>query len=174
MQNFFENVYYVLIYTPWWVYVLFIYLIFIGIKASKPRKNSLIKLAIVPLVFLILSIDSLMNETSLHSPNLLAYIIAMLIGILIGFLIAKHIGGHAIKDKKGYLINLPGSWLVLILIIIIFTAKYYFGIRLGYHPELINNLKFTIIMLSIYGLTSGIFIGRFLFYLSIIVKAKKS
>ncbi|TNF67512.1 MAG: hypothetical protein EP298_06910 [Gammaproteobacteria bacterium] len=173
MNNIITTIYYTLAYTPWWVYVLFIYLLFIGIKASKPSHKPISKLAIIPAIFLILSIESLINQTNLHGINLLAYAIALVIGIIIGFIIACFIGAQATKENNKYIIILPGSWLTLILILIIFISKYYFGFKVGDNPNLIHNLYFTITMLSVYGVTAGLFIGRFIFYLMRIYQYRK-
>ncbi|MCF6764498.1 hypothetical protein L3V82_01850 [Thiotrichales bacterium 19S3-7] len=166
MKDVFTTIYYALIYTPWWVYVLFIYLLFIGIKASKPSHTPIVKLAIVPLIFLGLSIESLINQTNLHGINLITYGVALLIGAIIGFIIARVIGAKATKENNRYMLILPGSWLTLVLILIIFISKYYFGFKVADHPQIIHNLHFTITMLGVYGVTAGLFVGRFIFYLT--------
>lgn len=54
------QVVYILKSTPFYVYLLFIYLMFIGIKATKPRVVLYpIKLFIIPLVFLAFFIKQL-------------------------------------------------------------------------------------------------------------------
>ena len=55
-----------LIHTPWWVYLLLAYLIFIGIKARKPSTVSIYKLAILPVVFLSLSIEMLVTHFDIN------------------------------------------------------------------------------------------------------------
>ncbi len=42
--------------TPFWVYLLFLYLILRGIKARKPGEVTLGKLAIIPLIFTIMGL----------------------------------------------------------------------------------------------------------------------
>ncbi|MCF6766980.1 hypothetical protein L3V86_01175 [Thiotrichales bacterium 19S11-10] len=160
-----DTIYYTLVNTPWWVYVLLVYLIYIGLKASKPNQTPIIKLAIIPLIFLYLSVESLINETNLHPINITTYAIALVVGIVFGYLIAQRIGAQIVKKNNLTFVQLPGSKLSLILILIIFASKYYVGYKIAVNPEIIHNFQFTITILIIYGVTAGLFVGRFMFYL---------
>src|SRR3989338_1808009 len=84
MNNAFSAIWQTLVQTPWWVYVILIYVLWIGVKALKPRVVSLKRLVIVPIVFLILSFHSLC-QVGLHPLNLISYLIALIIGAGVGF-----------------------------------------------------------------------------------------
>ena len=51
-----------LMHTPWWVYLILFYCIFIGIKCSKDDTSSIYKLFILPLVFGWISVDTLIGS----------------------------------------------------------------------------------------------------------------
>ncbi|NGX37998.1 MAG: hypothetical protein K1000chlam2_01167, partial [Chlamydiae bacterium] len=45
--------------TPWWVYLLFVYFLYVGIKSLKPRVISLKKILILPLILFVWSLYGL-------------------------------------------------------------------------------------------------------------------
>lgn len=150
------------IQTPWWVYVLFIYLVQRGISASKSQVISIKKLIILPVVFIALSIHTLVTAFHVNAAAILVWFASIITGSVIGWLL---ICRHQFKvDKKKLLILLPGSWMTLILILAIFVSKYYFGYQLGSDPALANQTNFEFSMLAISGVCTGLFVGRLLCY----------
>lgn len=69
-----------LMQTPWWVYVLLVYLTIAGVKASKPQVIPLKKLFIIPAVFTFMSIHTLLTSVALNYFNVTSWVIAILIG----------------------------------------------------------------------------------------------
>ena len=148
--------------TPWWVYVLFIYLVQRGISASKTQVVSIKKLTILPLVFVALSIHTLMTSFHVNAMVIGVWLASIILGSIIGWLL---ICQHQFKiDRKNWLIQLPGSWMTLILILAIFISKYYFSYQLGSDPELANQTGFEFSMLGITGICTGLFVGRLVCY----------
>ena len=156
------------IHTPWWVYVLFIYLVFIGIKAMKAGSVSIYKLIALPILFLILSLHTLYVEMALNIGIVFAWVLGMIVGILAGI---WHSKSHYIGiDKHKMVVKVKGSSLTLIIILLIFISKYYFGYMGATHPEELHNLRFVSVMLFCYGLATGLFCGRVGYFF---VKLKK-
>lgn len=148
--------------TPWWVYVLFIYLVIKGINASKLRVVSFIKLTILPLIFIALSVHTLMTAFNINATVIVVWILSIALGSVFGWiLICRH---HFKVDRKKLLIQIPGSWLTLILILAIFVSKYYFGYQISSDPSLVHHTGFKFSMLSISGVCTGLFVGRLLCY----------
>lgn len=149
--------------TPWWVYALFIYLIWIGINASKARIIALKKLFIVPIIFGFMSVHTLMTSFQMTSFTIMTWSAAILLGAALGWI---QIYRHALKiDKIHYLVRVPGTWSTLIFILIIFATKYYFGYELSVDPKLAEQSLFEFSMLAISGVFTGLFIGRLICYL---------
>ena len=149
--------------TPWWVYVLFIFLVQRGLVASKPQVISIIKLTILPIVFIALSVHTLMTAFHVNATVIVAWLVSVILGSVIGWFLIRN---HEFKvDRKNLLIRLPGSWITLVLILIIFVSKYYFEYQLGSDPALENQTGFEFSMLGITGICTGLFVGRFLCYL---------
>lgn len=163
MNNILPSIWQALVHTPWWVYLLLAYLIKIDIQASKTRVASLKKLFILPTILLLMSIHTLITSFPINPFTLTIYIISILLGIALGF---WQIYRLKIKiDKKHMLIQLPGTWSTLIVVLIVFAAKYFFGYELAVDPNLVKQTDFEIIMLGISGILTGLFVGRVICYL---------
>ena len=149
--------------TPIWVYILFAYLIFVGIKATKPRQVQLKQLLIMPILFTYFSIETLINNMQVTVLAVVILAISMMVGTALGW---WQIHKLPIKvDKEKRIFEIPGSWSTLIIILIIFSSKYYFGYAMAIDPHVLENTGFEVAMLSISGICSGLFIGRLLNYL---------
>ncbi len=144
--------------TPWWVYVLFIYLVIMGLKATRTRTVALWKLFILPVLFSWMSIHSLISSFPIDAFSVSTWGGAILIGTFFGWL-QMHRSKIDINKQK-HQITLPGTWWTLILILLIFATKYYFGYQLGVDPTLKYQSHFEFSMLAVSGIITGLFIGR--------------
>lgn len=152
------------IHTPWWVYLLLGYLIAVGIKGSKVRIIPFWKVFLLPIIFLSMSIQNLATYETIEYLSIGSWIFAMLVGSLFGWWQVQRLD---IKiDKKSSLIQIPGSWDTLLVILIIFIAKYYFGYEQATNPVLVAQLKFKVSMLVLSGVCTGLFLGRLFCYIS--------
>jgi hypothetical protein len=147
--------------TPWWVYALFFYLMFIGIKALKDDIKPISVCLIMPVIFTGMSVDNIIMLPYLNLWYTIAFYIGSLIivGSSIGFILAKKIGVSVDKDHQ--LIQLPGSWFTLISILLIFIIKYYFHYKMEVNPKQID-IEYHFIIAS--GIITGLFIGRVSYY----------
>ena len=151
------QVVYILKSTPFYVYLLFIYLMFIGIKATKPRVVLYpIKLFIIPLVFLAFFIKQL-NRIE----DLLLVFVLITISIFINLKLFKP---PPVQIENNISI-IPGSWQPLFIIIVIFSIKYFFGYIRAVRPDLAQTYE--IIELIISSLMISMTLSRALFYYKI-------
>lgn len=148
-----------LIGTPWYVYVIFFYLIKVGIKSVKGGIVSLGKLFFIPCIFLFMSLDELITKLPFHWLFIESFIIGLLCGAVLGYLQYKTLKIQIDHQKK--LFNIAGSWFSLILIIATFIFKYYMGYTLAMNPNLPLNHMATLLFLS--SVLTGMFIGRLVF-----------
>ena len=140
MSQLFHSIFEAAINTPWWVYILFIYLLFIGIKASKPAVVHIAKLAAIPLVFTYLSLETLILSFNINVLSVGTWLISVLAGIGLGVWLVKSLQIQVDRAKK--LIGIPGTWSTLIIVLIIFASKYYFGYQAGIDPQLASSNSF--------------------------------
>lgn len=147
--------------TPWWVWVLFIYILMLGIKAKRARVVPLYKILVLPILFVLLSLHTLL-EVPLTRVNFSGYFFPALLGLCLGFWQIWRL--HIKVDKKRKLLHIPGSWVTLILVLIVFSSKYYFEYTETINPLVVEQIGFVLSMLIISGLCTGIFLGRLVCY----------
>jgi hypothetical protein len=160
-----KSIFEALSHTPTWVYILFVYLLWVGFKASKTRIISLKKLFIIPAIFTYMSINTLVTAFNIQIFEVSVWSSSILIGISIGWIDVYRKYTQIKVDKQKHLIEVPGTWVTLSLILIIFTSKYYFSYELAVDPTLSNQTWFEVSMLTVSGICTGLFIGRLLSYL---------
>ena len=158
---------YAILGTPWWVFILFAYLVFVGVNALKSRVISIKKVFILPLVFTVWSVWNLIANFS-GFRGFLAWAIFIAIGYLIGWGMTQP--WKIAADKKKLLVGIPGNRITLILILAVFAVKYFFGYYRATHQEMSALVAFVNLIAS--GLITGIFTGRTLAILKKFAKAK--
>jgi hypothetical protein len=150
MQNFIE----ILLHTPWWVYVLFGCVLYVGIKATKMRSVPVRQLFIGPSIFTVLSIYILVGRIGDHFLYIIPWGIATIIGIVIGELEMHRL--NIIVDRKHHLLKIPGSAFTLILFLLFFGSNYYYGFMSATDPEQVKQIQFVIYILLVSGIGTGI------------------
>ena len=151
--------------TPTYVWFIFGYLLFIGVRATKTRTVHLPKLFIVPGILIARTISSLVMKQDLYGIGL--YALAAIIGIFLGNFTLRSCTIQAHKGTKS--IAVPGSYGTLVFIFVIFSIRYFFGFMHATHPE--QALAYTNIETIVYGLLCGTFIGRLSCYVRAYLKA---
>ncbi len=157
-QSVFEFIRNAITGTPFWVWGIFAYLLFVGIKSRHDHVVYLPKLFIVPAVLLGLKYKVFMTG---NSTDVLVYIASMIVGIGIGFFIASKIPIKVLKDLKS--IELPGTYSTFVILLSFFFIKYIFGYLKGTNPDLAAEYFVFDILFS--ALFSGYFLGRAISYL---------
>ena len=145
--------------TPWWVYVIFIYLMYVGIKASRSQELPITRLIIVPLIFIVWSLYSLYVRYGFNVLTASLWITSLIVGASIGWLVLSR--GIRI-NKHNKLVYLPGSWYPLFFYLLFFIVKYYIGFIYAIDPKMRWNLFFIASDIFASGFISGLFAGRFL------------
>ena len=145
--------------TPLWVWILFAFLITIGINALRDREMNIRGLFIMPLFFLLWGGISVIDELAFLFWGLVAMSVGLLLGYGTGWSLSR--GGRQLKSKEGsHLIIWPGTPWVIIFVIITFITKYTLNVFLNIEPELKFSLWFNIVFGVLSGLISGVLWGR--------------
>jgi hypothetical protein len=145
--------------APSYVWFVFVYLIFVGVKATKDRKIYLPKLFITPIILTAIKYKIFLNS---DLKILFSYLACLLVGMLFGFKIATCEKFEIISGKLQ--IKVPGNYSTLILLILFFVIKYIFGYLEATNQELYSEIM--ILEIAVSGLFSGYFLGRALKYFS--------
>jgi hypothetical protein len=101
--------------TPLWVYVVFLVLVYFGLKARNPQHESRFSLLSTPLVLLGWSLLSL-NLTNDPGFTFSGWLIALLLGALSAWLIFPNKGINLDDPETGLIV--PGTWKALILLLL--------------------------------------------------------
>ncbi len=143
--------------TPWWVYILFFLLLGIGLKARKPQVLSLKKVFILPIAFTVWSLYSVFTSLNVFF-DIFIWLPFLAAGGIFGWILYRNVKIRA--DRKKHLIELPGTWATLALILIIFATKYTFGYLYSRYPETQKDVFVYTLDMVTSGAITGMFAGR--------------
>ena len=147
--------------TPLWVGGLLAGLLYLGFSASRDRDVHLGRLLLMPLAMgglALWGVESAFIGTG-RLPELLALWATGYAALLaVGLRLPVPAGARYKVAQRRF--HLPGSWLPLLLILIVFTLKYAIGVQLAMEPPIAANPAFAYPVAALYGVLSGIFAAR--------------
>lgn len=149
----------IIIQTPSWIWGLFVMLLWVGYRRTKPRVSRVRILFVLPLLIFAISVKVMMGFP-VSGVSLSGWAGGLVLGLVPGWLLTRNQPIRA--DYENGLIELPGSWATMGLVTLIFTSRYYFGYEFTVHPELKSDPLYILARLSSMGLFAGIFTGRVL------------
>lgn len=146
--------------TPVWVWILLAVLIYRGLVASVDRVTSIRSAFLIPVVMLGLSVQGVASAFGAADYAMPVWFAALLAGTALTWSIVDP--GRLSADPANGTVRQPGSWTPLALMMGIFLTKYTVAVMLTVHPELKQQAVFVAGVCTLYGLFSGIFLGRLL------------
>jgi hypothetical protein len=146
--------YQILIHTPLWVFPLFAYLAWQGIKAMRPRSTTVWRSLIVPTVFIVWGLSRLMSPHQDGIWPLVSWIAAAFALVPVGLLTAKPL---ELNHTTGE-ITRSGSPVPLIRNVTVFALQYTIAVIAVIDPD--GRTLVTVIGRAVSGATTGYFLGR--------------
>jgi len=143
----------ILTHTPIWVFPLFAYLVWLGIKAMRPCTVTIWRSLIVPVVFIVWGLSRLFSRADVAGP-LAAWLGAAAVLLAIGLLTARPIE----LDHTTGEIKRPGSVVPLIRNITVFALQYTVAVITAIDPH--DATTAAIVGRAVSGGTTGYFLGR--------------
>lgn len=147
-----------LTHTPWWVFAIFVVVILRGVAALSTRTVAVWKLALLPTIFAVWGVYSLLDLFGLDVAALTLFSAALAAGAGLGLALAQL--GTVRSDPAKNLIEISGSPITLILILIIFAAKYALGYWLAVDAGARSSFGFLAADAVAAGAVIGVFVGR--------------
>ena len=145
-------------HTPVYVFLALAYGLFVGIRALRSRSMLVPTMPILPAVFLVLSIGSLISTASTLPITVFAWIVAVGTGVGLG---ASLLSANVLAVDRGRSrVTLGGDLSVLVLFVVFFGVKYFSGVVHATRPALASNPAFAIAMMVLSGISTGIMVGR--------------
>ena len=145
-------------HTPAWVWGLLAALVALGLMQTRPLEMSLTRVTVLPLVLTAWSLGGVLSAFG-HLPVALAAWAAgaaAAIGLARRFVTVR---GASWSASRG-LLQVPGSWLPLLLIVSLFAVKYGAGVSLALAPMLASDASFAGLCSLAHGTFSGLFLAR--------------
>ncbi len=142
---------------PVFVWPLFAILLLSGLRARKTSTVPIAVLLLIPSIFLGWSLFSFFGKYATDPLAILFWFLCLGMGFFIGFLHMQSLKLQFDKQKKK--VELPGSWIPLMLSMSIFTSKFSIGMMSSIMPHLNGTLLF--LGLELFStIILGIFAGR--------------
>lgn len=148
----------ILTHTPLWVWVLLVYLVYCGVRLLSPSTVSPKRMLLMPSIFLLWGIYGIFNRLYMPWAALLIFAVALLVGLLLGRALMA-MQKPAMLDGETGMVQLPGSVVPIIFILLSFGCLYCLNVYAAYYPDSVKELNFTAIYSVTSGLTSGFFWG---------------
>jgi hypothetical protein len=144
--------------TPLWVWGLFAFLIFLGLRAFRTSTTSLPRLAILPSVFFVWGVYGVIAAFGATPSHLGVWLAAFVVGVGAGTLLAR--AARLEADHVNGLVRIAGGPSTLMLILTIFAAKYVFGFLHATRPAAFADARWWMSEIALSGFLSGMFAGR--------------
>ena len=147
-------------HTPLWVPAVFVGLLALGYSQTADRAATRARVTTLPIIFTLLSIGGVLSSFGPDIAGILAWIGGLLVAVGYNRLVPAPVGVR--YDPASRRFHLPGSWVPLALMMLIFAAKYVVGATTALNPAAVHTLPFVVVLSCVFGLGSGTFIARFL------------
>ena len=138
------------------MYLIFLLLLFAGLKSIQRRTVTLTRLFIIPSLLVFWSFYGIYDRWQGVLTDVYYWIISLVCGSFIGWWMIYKWKIHIDRERKT--LTLPGTWTTLCMAMIIFSIRYFFGYYYETHPFIPHSIFLTDIILS--GIITGMFIGR--------------
>jgi hypothetical protein len=142
-------------HTPLWVFGLLAVLVVVGVQALRPRDVPVWRPLLVPVVFILWGVNSLLAKVAAAPWLSVDWLTATVIGFAIAAATVRLDGVQV--DRAAGRVHLPGSPAPLARSLAIFVARYGLGATMVVAPALQSSLTPWDIAVS--GLSAGYFIG---------------
>ena len=144
--------------TPLWVWPLFLALVWLGVLQSRTRSLPRTRLFMLPAVMIGLSLLGVWSTFGAAPVCLAAWSGGILLAVLLNRILRQPAGVAYLSASRRY--TVPGSWLPLALMMVIFFTRYAITVTIAIHPLLREAALFAGAVSLVYGLMSGTFFAR--------------
>ncbi|HCN97917.1 MULTISPECIES: hypothetical protein [Leclercia] len=160
----------VLIHTPFWVYLILLFLISRGIKARRPATVALEKLAIIPAIFLLWDIYDLLVFRKLTLATGSLWLVGLLSGAAMGYILIKRTAvARAAAPRSIYR---EADYSALPFMMLAFAVKYVLGVMSAIAPDVLLRPGVSAFAIITGGLFAGVFVGKFVRYVRVYLAAE--
>lgn len=148
----------ILSHTPIWVFLILALGLFLGIRGFFSREAKVATIFILPVVFIGLSLSSLLSIGLGIAMVDTVYVLGLALGVTLGWYFLTPVPVAIDKAKSS--LTIRGSAFILVIFMINFGLKYWFGVTSGITPQLAHTPLVLVTVFGLAGIFTGITIGR--------------
>lgn len=148
----------IVLHTPKWVFAVFFLLLWLGAKQLLTNSVSLTRVTLMPVAMGGLSLYGVVSVFGDSLGALLGWAVAAL--LLLALVLQRPVPATTRYDAAERRFHVAGSPVPLMLMMGIFLTKYVVGAALAMHPELGHGAVFGIVVPTLYGAFTGVFVAR--------------
>jgi hypothetical protein len=148
----------ILSHTPIWVWGLLAALLALGWSQTRTRHVAPPRLLILPLVLMGLGLTSMAPGFAAVPLTAAVWLLALLAGAALLASRAPSAGAQWLPTEQR--LQLPGSWVPMLLIIVIFSLRYSANVGMAFNPGWRSAPEVLLPLSLLYGGLSGFFLGR--------------
>jgi hypothetical protein len=141
--------------TPWWVFLLAVLLVWLGLRSLRPRVTTVVRVLVTPVVFITWGLASFNAGGGSSSAFALVWLLTAVAGLALAVLTVRM---QALRvDRAHRLVLVPASLLPLVRNVVVFSTKYALAVAVIINPKARDQLAVWDIAVS--GASAGYFIG---------------
>jgi hypothetical protein len=144
--------------TPLWVWPLFLVLVAFGILQSRTRAVPKPRLFVLPAAMIALSLAGVWSTFGANPASLGAWLAGGGLAVLLNRFFKQP--GKVVYSPQARTFTVPGSWLPLTLMMVIFLTRYAVTVTVTINPALLEATAFAAGVSLAYGVMSGTFLAR--------------
>jgi uncharacterized protein YbjT (DUF2867 family) len=146
----------ILTHTPIWVWGLLVLLIALGLSQTKTRRVGIARVALLPIVFTALALNSLYTSFGTNGLVFAAWAVDLIAAVAA----MQALPQSASYDAKARSFTLAGSWVPLFVILAIFLSRYVIAVTFALSPQMKMQMMFGVGAGAVYGVLAAYFAGR--------------
>ena len=148
----------IITHTPLWVWGLLTALLALGLWQRRERRVRPFQLLLLPTVLMAMGLWSMAPGLVAQPVSALIWLLAVAGACWLGLRLPRPSTARWLPDVGQ--LQLPGSWLPLVIIVSIFSLRYATGVVLTFHPHWRGLAAVQWSLALVFGLLSGVFLGR--------------
>ncbi|UUZ55300.1 hypothetical protein LP419_05815 [Massilia sp. H-1] len=147
----------ILTHTPVYVWAILALLVYRGVIAARDREVGVRKLYIIPLLMLALSLQGVLAKFGAAVLPLAAWSHARRRNDAADLALRQ--GARVGRCHCLGMVRVQGSWAPMVMMMVIFFAKYALAVALAIQPQAADNAVFAATACALFGVFSGYFLG---------------
>jgi hypothetical protein len=147
----------ILVRVPPWVWVVFVVLLVVGLKLTRPMNTRPVVSIAVSAGLLAWSLSGVIGTFDAHALPLLAWGAGLVVAFVAGSRVVAPDGLRMVDASR---VHVPGSWVPLIAMMGIFVLRFVNGVAVGANLPVAVHPAYAPVMAGLLGACSGLFMAR--------------